>query len=57
MDTGIVDVAASSRDEMKLDIHELMDPGLRKPLGGCSLTFPHQCRVSGEAMKGSWERT
>ena len=32
MDTGIVDVAASSRDEMKLDIHELMNPALRKPV-------------------------
>ena len=42
---------------MKLDIHELMNPALRKPVGECGLKFPHQCRVSGEAMKGSWERT
>jgi NADH-quinone oxidoreductase subunit I len=57
MDTGIVDVAASSRDEMKLDIHELMNPALRKPVEECRLRFPHQCRVSGGEMKGSWERT
>jgi NADH-quinone oxidoreductase subunit I len=57
MDTGIVDVAASSRDEMKLDIHELMNPALRKPVEKCSLTFPHQCRVTGEEMRGSWNRT
>jgi len=25
--------AAYSRDEMKLDTHELMDPTLRKPVG------------------------
>jgi NADH-quinone oxidoreductase subunit I len=57
MDTGIVDVAASSRDEMKLDIHELMNPALRKPVETCNLTFPHQCRVTGEEMRGSWDRT
>src|SRR4029453_5534269 len=33
MDTGILDVAAYSRDEMKLDIHELMNPAWRKPVG------------------------
>jgi hypothetical protein len=31
MDTGIVDVAAYSRRQMQLDIHELMNPKLRKP--------------------------
>jgi len=56
MDTGIVDVAAYSRKEMKLDIHELMNPRLRKPVADCSLDFPHQCRVSsGGKMKGSWD--
>ena len=32
MDTGILDLAAYSRSEMRLDIHELMDPRLRKPV-------------------------
>jgi len=54
MDTGILDVAAYSREEMKLDIHELMDPELRKPLGECRLKFPHQCQLAGGQMKGSW---
>jgi len=54
MDTGIVDVAAYSRKEMQLDIHELMNPRLRKPVADCSLDFPHQCRISG-GMKGSWD--
>jgi NADH-quinone oxidoreductase subunit I len=54
MDTGILDVSAYSREAMQLDIHELMNPALRKPLGACSLTFPHQCRSSGGAMKGEW---
>jgi NADH-quinone oxidoreductase subunit I len=54
MDTGILDVAAYSREEMKLDIHELMDPGLRKPLTECRLKFPHQCQLAGGQMKGSW---
>jgi hypothetical protein len=54
MDTGIVDVAAYSRNEMKLDIHELMNPALRKPVVDCTLEFPHQCRIGGEHMKGSW---
>ena len=44
MDTGILDVAAYSRDEMKLDIHELMNPALRKPVTECGLKFPHECR-------------
>jgi hypothetical protein len=55
MDTGILDVAAYSRDEMKLDIHELMNPELRKPLGDCSLKFPHQCQLLHGQMKGSWD--
>jgi NADH-quinone oxidoreductase subunit I len=57
MDTGILDVAAYSRSEMKLDIHELMDPHLRKPLpeSACHLNFPHHCRLSG-GQKGSWEQ-
>ena len=45
MDTGILDLAASSREAMRLDIHELMDPRLRKPLDACSLTFPHKCEL------------
>src|SRR5688572_10126034 len=57
MDTGIVDVAAYSRNSMKLDIHELMNPALRKPLAenSCNLKFPHQCRLTGGHMKGHWE--
>jgi NADH-quinone oxidoreductase subunit I len=51
MDTGILDVAAYSREAMKLDIHELMDPGLRKPVTNCSLKFPHQCRVASGQLK------
>jgi NADH-quinone oxidoreductase subunit I len=55
MDTGIVDVAAYSRNAMKLDIHELMNPALRKPVAECNLPFPHQCRVeAGGQMKGDW---
>jgi NADH-quinone oxidoreductase subunit I len=54
MDTGILDVAAYSRDEMKLDIHELMNPALRKPVDTCALPFPHQCRLVGGRMTGSW---
>jgi NADH-quinone oxidoreductase subunit I len=54
MDTGIVDVAAYSRDEMKLDIHELMNPALRKPVTECRLTFPHQCRLADGQLKGAW---
>jgi NADH-quinone oxidoreductase subunit I len=56
MDTSIVDVAAYSRQEMQLDIHELMNPALRKPIAQCGLSFPHQCRVTGEQLKGSWRR-
>ena len=57
MDTNILDVAAYSRAEMKLDIHELMDPALRKPIGecNCSLKFPHECKLSGGQMKGDWD--
>ena len=55
MDTGILDVAAFSREAMRLDIHELMDPALRKPVCECKLDFPHECAVSGGEMKGSWE--
>ena len=54
MDTGILDVSAYSRDEMKLDIHELMDPALRKPVGKCSLKFPHECRLAGGRMTGDF---
>ncbi len=55
MDTGILDLAAYSREAMQLDIHELMDPKLRKPINDCSLKFPHKCEVTGGEMKGSWE--
>ena len=55
MDTGILDVAAYSRQAMRLDIHELMDPKLRKPLTQCNLNFPHKCELTGGKMKGSWE--
>ena len=55
MDTGILDLAAYSRAEMRLDIHELMDPKLRKPVGECKLTFPHVCSLNHGAVKGSWE--
>jgi NADH-quinone oxidoreductase subunit I len=55
MDTGILDVAAYSRAAMRLDIHELMNPGLRKPILRCDLTFPHKCSLAGGEMSGSWE--
>lgn len=45
MDTEILDIAAYSRQSMKLDIHELMNPKLRKPVAECTLKFPHQCRI------------
>jgi NADH-quinone oxidoreductase subunit I len=54
MDTGILDVSAYSRDGMKLDIHELMDPKLRKPLGECRLEFPHPCGLAGGRARGDW---
>ena len=46
MDTEILDIAAYSRAEMKLDMHELLDPALRKPVKRCALTFPHQCQIA-----------
>jgi formate hydrogenlyase subunit 6/NADH:ubiquinone oxidoreductase subunit I len=55
MDTGILDVAAYSREEMRLDIHQLMDPQLRKPIRACNLTFPHQCGLAEGKIKGSWK--
>lgn len=55
MDTGILDLAAYSREEMQLDIHELLNPELRKPITDCNLKFPHQCNLTGGQMKGSWE--
>jgi formate hydrogenlyase subunit 6/NADH:ubiquinone oxidoreductase subunit I len=54
MDTGILDLAAYSREAMRLDIHELMMPGLRKPISRCDLTFPHICKLEGGKIKGSW---
>ncbi len=54
MDTGILDLAAYSRAEMRLDIHELMDPRLRKPIGECRLEFPHQCSIHAGDMRGGW---
>jgi len=45
MDTQILDIAAYSREEMKLDMHELLDPSLRKPVKACTLAFPHVCRI------------
>ena len=55
MDTGILDLAAYSREAMQLDIHELMNPELRKPLGDCDLDFPHTCEIHDGEMKGDWE--
>jgi NADH-quinone oxidoreductase subunit I len=55
MDTGILDLAAYSRAQMQLDIHELMDPKLRKPITECDLAFPHSCKLHGGEMMGSWE--
>ncbi len=55
MDTGILDLAAYSREAMQLDIHELMDPSLRKPISDCGLDFPHQCELHGGQMKGGWD--
>lgn len=58
MDTGILDVAAYSRQAMQLDIHELMNPKLRKPITeeNCDLKFPHECRLSGGHLKGDWQQ-
>jgi len=55
MDTEILDIAAYTRDAMKLDIHELMDPKLRKPDIECNLKFPHQCALHGNKIQGDWE--
>ncbi len=55
MDTQILDIAAYSRNEMKLDIHELMDPKLRKPVTACDLKFPHKCALHGGQVQGSWD--
>ena len=55
MDTGILDLAAYSREAMQLDIHELMNPELRKPIGDCDLDFPHTCELHDGEMKGDWE--
>ena len=55
MDTGILDLSAYSREAMRLDIHELMDPALRKPLPACTLDFPHLCAQNHGEMKGSWK--
>ena len=55
MDTGILDLAAYSREAMRLDIHELMNPTLRKPLDNCELSFPHQCELNSNKMTGSWK--
>ena len=54
MDTGILDLAAYSREAMQLDIHQLMDPSLRKPVKECHLDFPHECNVTGQKLKGDW---
>jgi hypothetical protein len=40
---------------MQLDIHQLMDPELRKPIHDCDLKFPHQCALTDGEMKGDWE--
>ena len=55
MDTGILDVAAYSRAAMRLDLHELMNPRLRKPVVQCDLKFPHKCSLAGGEMRGSWD--
>ncbi len=55
MDTGILDIAAYSREAMQLDMHELMDPQLRKPIQDCDLKFPHQCGLADGETRGSWE--
>ncbi|HIL38250.1 MAG: NADH-quinone oxidoreductase subunit I [bacterium] len=57
MDTGILDLAAFSREAMQLDIHELTDPSLRKPLTGCDIEFPHECQLHGGEMRGAWNFT
>jgi NADH-quinone oxidoreductase subunit I len=54
MDTGILDLAAHSREAMRLDIHELTDPTLRKPLAACAIEFPHECQLHGGELRGQW---
>ena len=56
MDTGILDVAAYSRDEMKLDIHELMNPALRKPVGGVPAQVPARVPGHGRDDEGRMAR-
>ncbi len=55
MDTQILDIAAYSRDAMKLDMHELLNPTLRKPLKECELKFPHKCAIHDGKITGSWD--
>lgn len=55
MDTQILDIAAYSRDAMKLDMHELMNPGIRKPVTRCTLKFPHRCGLKAGQAQGSFE--
>ena len=55
MDTDILDVAAYTRSAMKLDIHELMNPALRKPVAECTLKFPHKCAIHDGELRGSFE--
>ena len=52
MDTQILDIAAYSRKEMKLDMHELLNPTLRKPVATCGLSFPHACGVKDPSAVG-----
>ena len=52
---NLIGHSAYSREEMQLDIHELINPQHRKPIGDCSLNFPHQCELTDGEMKGSWE--
>jgi NADH-quinone oxidoreductase subunit I len=56
MDTNILDIAAYSREEMQLDMHELMDPKMRKSTKKCNLKFPHQCSLHEGRTEGSWEK-
>jgi hypothetical protein len=42
---------------MRLDIHELMDPELRKPLTDCGLDFPHECQIHEGELRGAWKQT
>ena len=40
---------------MWLDIHELINPGVRKPVSHCDQQFPRRCAQAGGEMKGSWD--